>query len=718
MIDKNQSESTKFTSKNHIAHILATLPDALIIVDYNATILYANERARDKIGSTNNEVVGQTLWQCAPTLVSTSLYSALCRAAHTQEPIQVEYLSAATNNWLNVHISPTAEGCMLYFHELKEQAGQTLRQEMLRQSEQLRHMVPDSLGLGSAILTPEGIVLDINRFPLEYTQLRAEDVVGKPFADMPWWSFSAAVQQQVRAAIAQAANGEYVRLNTKANPRPELYQDLDMIISPYIVDEQVEYLIFSADDITKRKRIEEEIHGLIESIPHFVWIAQPDGTSVYLNQRWYDYTKSTPAQTHGDGWSQCIHPDDRQNSLTMWHTAIHLEEPHEEECRIRNGATGAYRWFLVRAVPIKNEQGKMLRWVGTITDIDEQKQLDARFKALFESNIVGVSIADSQGQIYESNAEYLRITGYTREELRAGLMRWDTITPPEFQVRDKEALQEFSKKGAMPPYEKEYIRRDGSRVAVAIGWAKIEDKHISFALDITAQKELEKRKDDFISIASHELKTPLTALRMLIQVLNRRMKREGNKQFERDLARMETQAIIMKRLINDLLDVSKIQTGKFSYNDAPFDPDALVREVVYTQQQTTSTHTLNVHGTLPYSMIGDKQRIAQVLTNLLSNAIKYSPHADTVEIAVSASDEGALVKVCDHGVGIPKKLQRDIFERFNRGSYGTSERAFPGLGMGLYIANTIVTHYGGKITVESVEGQDTMFTVSLPLPHA
>jgi signal transduction histidine kinase len=241
-------------------------------------------------------------------------------------------------------------------------------------------------------------------------------------------------------------------------------------------------------------------------------------------------------------------------------------------------------------------------------------------------------------------------------------------------------------------------------------------KTITFSMDITERKELDQRKDEFISIASHELKTPLTSLKTLIQFLHRRLKKEGDLRIVGDdLNLMEAQVDNLKRLIDDLLNVSKIQLGKFSYDDELINLDETIRVIVEMLQPSLPGHTIRLYGSTYQFIRCDRQRLEQVLTNLITNAVKYSPQADKVDISLTLSQSCACIQVRDYGIGIPQAYRDRIFERFNRGAYGESEQAFPGLGMGLYITNEIVKHYGGDITVESEEGKGTTFSVTLPL---
>src|SRR5258708_34902933 len=337
----------------------------------------------------------------------------------------------------------------------------------------------------------------------------------------------------------------------------------------------------------------------------------------------------------------------------------------EMELRLREGATGAYRWFLARCVPVRDAQGHIVHWYGTCTDIHDKKQVEAalriseaRYRTLFDSNMIGLALTDFDGQVWEANDAYLHMLGYTREDLARGTVRWDVVTPPEYIERGQKANRQMLATGNCQPYEKEYQHKDGQRVPVVVGRVLIgeeDGKTIAFCLDITERKELDQRKDEFISIASHELKTPLTSLKLLIQFLRRRLKKERNQRIEdNDLHHMEAQVDTLQRLIDDLLNVSKIQLGKFNYADEPLNLDETIRGTVEMLQQSLPSHTLRLYGSTHQSIRCDRQRLEQVLTNLITNAVKYSPQAYKVDIFLTMSNACTCIQVRDHGIAIPE----------------------------------------------------------------
>ena len=349
-------------------------------------------------------------------------------------------------------------------------------------------------------------------------------------------------------------------------------------------------------------------------------------------------------------------------------------------------------------------------------EVAQRKRLEAKFRYLFDSNLIGVFISDFAGTFLEANDAFLDLLGYTREELLAGTIKRDNITPPEFLYLSQDALKSLQESGSSGTYEKEYLHKSGKRIPVLIAVTRIEQTEtcIGFVLDISERKELDKRKDEFISMASHELKTPVTSLKGFLGLLQRLLATRGEEKALHYLARMDTQVNKLTKLINDLLDLSKIQTGKLSYREERFDIDALVQEVIENVQETTQTHHLQLKGQTRTEMFGDRDRIGQVLINLLNNAIKYSPRADTVLVCLAKDQNNIIVSVQDFGIGIAEEHQHKIFERFYQVT-DPEEKTYPGLGIGLNISCEIVKRHGGWMWVESQKGKGATFHFTLPL---
>ena len=240
--------------------------------------------------------------------------------------------------------------------------------------------------------------------------------------------------------------------------------------------------------------------------------------------------------------------------------------------------------------------------------------------------------------------------------------------------------------------------------------------YIGACVDITEQKQLQQQKDEFIGVASHELKTPVTSVKAYAQVLQAIFTREGDEKKAGMLGKMNSQIDRLTSLIGDLLDVTKIQSGRLQFNDDYFDFNQLITELTEDLQRTTDKHQIIIELHPTGTAYADKDRIGQVITNLISNAIKYSPGANKVVVNTSIENNEILLCVQDFGIGISADKKDKVFEQFYRVS-GDKQHTFPGLGLGLYISSEIIKREGGRIWVNSVEGEGSTFCFALPFSN-
>ncbi|GHO63880.1 hypothetical protein KSC_027720 [Ktedonobacter sp. SOSP1-52] len=305
MSNTEQTQRLTPASSETLLTLLETLPGALFVVDDAAKIVYANASAQALLGATREDVVGKPLWRGASQLVSTALYQAVQQTRQTRAPAEVEYVSPVTRTWLHVQLAPTAGGLMVQVHQGRAAAR---REAPVPQGE--RFSIEDLNGLYSRIgvLTPEGIVLEINEVPLAEARVRREEVIGYPLAQTRWWSCAPISREQLCAAIARASRGETVRFEAVVHLREGLDRHLEVAITPHKdADHHIAYLVIASIDITERKRAEAEIHALIDAIPQLVWTTQPDGSQDSCNQRWRDYTGLNTEEAQGrGGCSVCI----------------------------------------------------------------------------------------------------------------------------------------------------------------------------------------------------------------------------------------------------------------------------------------------------------------------------------------------------------------------------------------------------------------------------
>lgn len=234
--------------------------------------------------------------------------------------------------------------------------------------------------------------------------------------------------------------------------------------------------------------------------------------------------------------------------------------------------------------------------------------------------------------------------------------------------------------------------------------------------DVTEKKHIEQQKDDFISIASHELKTPVTSMKAYTQLLQKHPLITNDKRASFLLEKMDAQMSRLNELVASFMNVYKMRTGKLRLKKEYFQLEKLIAEVVGNFQYTISSHIVERTEDLKVKVYADKARIHQVLVNLISNAIKYSPEADKVIVSYKLDIEKVTVSIQDFGMGIPKEEQKRIYELFFRAK-GKKEGDIPGLGLGLFISSEIVKQHSGNLWVKSNEGKGSTFYFSLPIKH-
>lgn len=342
----------------------------------------------------------------------------------------------------------------------------------------------------------------------------------------------------------------------------------------------------------------ERLRLLANAMPQKVWTADAEGKADYFNEQWMKYSGKSISELLGDGWLQVVHPDDRKENLQLWNEAINTGEFFQMERRLMR-ADGVYRWHLTRALPHRDNEGNILAWIGSSTDIDEQKKQ-------------------------------------------------------------------------------------------------------------------EEKKDEFISIASHELKTPLTSLKAYTQLVESVIKEEQPdiKKLQSYILKTGNYIEKLNSLVSDLLDVSKIQSGKLTFTMEEVNFDEMVIESLEMLQHTNH-HSLLLKGSTGCRIKGDKARLEQVVENLISNAVKYSPKADKVDIQLGIENNCVKFSVTDYGIGIPPDKLDNIFNRFYRVE-GMAHK-FQGLGIGLFISSEIIKRHRGKIWAESIAGKGSTFHFTIPV---
>ena len=361
------------------------------------------------------------------------------------------------------------------------------------------------------------------------------------------------------------------------------------------------------------------------------------------------------------------------------------------------------------------------------------KKSEARFSLLVEANLIGVILASADGTIREANDAFLKMVGYSRQDLQNGVMNWHEMTPPEYSAQDQQIVQELTVSGNSAPFEKQYICKDGSYVPVLIGATPLKEDELAwvcFVLDLSESKKSEtllrkqaeelsrvnQVKDEFLATVSHELRTPLNAILGYATML--RSRKLDPVKTERALETIERSAKAQNQLINDLLDVSRIITGKLRLNVHPMILVSLIESAIDSIRPAAEAKNISIHSILDPDaglVSGDSDRLQQVFWNLFTNAIKFTPKGGRVYVQLERVNSHVEITVSDTGEGISPEFLPYVFDRLQQAD-STTTRVHGGLGLGLAIVRHLIELHGGKVYAYSAgEGLGASFTINLPI---
>jgi PAS domain S-box-containing protein len=469
---------------------------------------------------------------------------------------------------------------------------------------------------------------------------------------------------------------------------------------------------------------------------------QPDNPIVYCNEAFEKMTGYQRTDIIGHN-CRFLQADDRsQKEREILRESV--KNGQECQVEIRNYTkTGDLFWNELYMAPVKNDQGNITHFLGVQHDVTERKKaeqdlrqqkvdmerkIDERTAALRDSEAFLTSIIqtvresllvlDRDFRVLSANSHFIRTFKVTTEDTigkdlyALGNNQWDIpalrkllvqILPTNNPVVDFEVEHDF------PHIGKKLMLLNAYRIELE---GQYKDQVLLAIEDITDRKEIERRKDDFLSIASHELKTPLTTIKGYMQVLQRNIPADVPEKFRTTMGKVSQYIDRLNNLIAELLDVSRIQTGNIELHEGPVDFDKMVAEVIEGIQASTPKHHIVLRGSTNSTIIADESHIIQVLNNLISNAIKYGPDSSLISVHVSNVSEFVKVSVSDKGVGMTAEDTKRAFERFYRGN--DVQKHFPGMGIGLYVCDQIIKNHKGTLWVESEKGKGSTFSFTLP----
>ena len=381
--------------------------------------------------------------------------------------------------------------------------------------------------------------------------------------------------------------------------------------------------------------------------------------------------------------------------------------------------------------PIKNAKGEIIGASKMIRDVTEKKFSEEKqsiLASIVSSSDDAIISKTLDGIITSWNHAAEKMFGHTEEE---AIGKSITIIIPPERIQEEAVIIDNIRNGRkIDHFETVRMAKDGRRINISLTVSPLKNVKgeivgaSKVARDITDKIEAEKKqrlytqqlqdlntyKDEFMAMASHELKTPLTVISVNLQILKLKMGNDANIAF---VEKTEKQVSKFTELINNLLSVSKINLGKLELQPEKFNINIFLKEVLNDLQQTTTQHTI-IYKEESKALIvnADKQKVGQVILNIISNSIKYSPGGGEIAVEIKKIKDNIEIICSDNGIGIPKKDQENIFTRFYRVSGLAS--SFSGSGIGLYISSEIIKRHGGKIWVKSKPGKGSQFHFTLP----
>jgi PAS domain S-box-containing protein len=802
---RKQAEAEIRRHKDQLTAFFENASLGLHWVDAGGIIRWANQAELEMLGYPAEEYIGQPIAKFhADQNVIADILARLSRGEKLREYEARLKCKDGSERIVSINSSVHwEEGRFVHTQCFTQDVTERKQAEAaLQESYQFNQTVLDSMSEHIAVLDQDGQIIAVNRAWQRFAQTNSEIGdqqimhTGMNYlavcrnASGPFSDLASAALEGIEAVL-KGSRSSFILEYPCHSPQEERW--FLMSVTPLPTSRGG--AVIAHLDITARKQAEAKLAEqqaqfltLAESIPQLAWMAGPNGYIHWYNRRWYEYTGTTPEQMEGWGWRSVHDPSVLPQVLERWQASLNTGNPFEMVFPLR-GADGVYRPFLTRVMPQRNQEGQIIQWFGTNTDIDEVKRVEA---ALRQSEQRARFLA-------QASADFAEITDY-----KSTLQKVASIAVPSFAdwcavdlLNPDGSLQRLAVKHTDPakvrlahelmerypphpddPHGVPYVVRSGMSelmeeipdellvqsardeehlcIARALGLRsyicvpmRSKGRTLGVLTFVTAEsgrrydsedlvaaedlgrraaiaienanlyrtlQEADRRKDEFLATLAHELRNPLAPIRTGLHVL--KLAKDDPTVAENARTMMDRQLNHMVRLVDDLLDVSRITRGKLELRKERVELAAVVQNAVEASRPLIDQQGHELIVKLPPTPVyleADATRLTQVLQNLLNNAAKYSERAGHIWLIAAQEAEEIVVSVKDTGIGIPASHLPRIFDMFSQID-SALEKAQGGLGIGLSLVKGLVEMHGGTIAARSEgPGHGSEFVIRLPL---
>lgn len=507
---------------------------------------------------------------------------------------------------------------------------------------------------------------------------------------------------------------------------------------------------------------ERQFEYITNFIPVMIWTTTADGTHDWYSRRWYDYTGQTVEESLGEGWRDVFHPEDMPMTGETWARSLRTGEEYNTEYRARR-YDGVWRWMLGRAVAFRDEDGKILKWFGTCTDIHDlvearqaARQTKAQLQRVIEYAEVTLWVVNRKSEVTLLEGD---VTSIGDARISSGAVgkslfdifedrdgKWKRALDGLMQGQAQDELIErvsgerYYRTRLVPLYKR--FRAGGkegdSYIDGVIGVSmdvsesrrrenklrEQEQENARLLANAAAAKEASQMKSQFLANMSHEIRTPIAGvIGMADLLLDMNLSEEQNECAEN----IQRSANGLLAVINDILDFSKVESGRLDIEEVQFSLSVVLRDVnkmmSFAAQRKNIAYESAIQQEVERDLrvMGDPGRLRQILTNVLTNSIKFTSegHVQLAAMITDETKETVTVRfvVTDTGIGIEEEVRKKLFQPFSQADSSTARR-FGGTGLGLTISKNLVELMHGNIGLESKLGQGTTATFYIPFSKA